>query len=134
MVYRHTLGRQSWVFDDLSELMAKATPLRSGDMLAGIAAASAEESVAARLCLADLPLAAFLAEPLIPYETDEVTRLIVDSHDAAAFAPVAHLTVGGFRDLLLSEAATSERAGGLAPGRDAGDGRRRQPSSCATRT
>jgi ethanolamine ammonia-lyase large subunit len=116
LVYRHTLGRQGWVFADLRELMAKATPPRSGDMLAGIAAASAEENAAARLCLAELPLAAFLAEALIPYEADEVTRLILDTHDAAAFAPVSHLTVGGFRDFLLSEAATGERLAALAPG------------------
>jgi ethanolamine ammonia-lyase large subunit len=116
LVYRHTLGHQSWVFADLRELMAKATPRRSGDMLAGIAAGSAEENAAAKLCLAELPLAAFLSEMLIPYEVDEVTRLILDSHDGTAFAPVAHLTVGGFRDFLLSEMATGERLAALAPG------------------
>ncbi len=78
--------------------MAKATPRRSGDELAGVAAASAEERAAAQLCLADVPLALFLKEPLVPYETDEITRLILDTHDAAAFAPAAALTVGGFRD------------------------------------
>ncbi len=83
----------SYRFADLRTLLAKATPPRSGDMLAGIAAASAEENVAARMALADVPLRRFLDEALIPYETDEVTRLIIDRHDTAAFAPVAHLTV-----------------------------------------
>ncbi|RYB05608.1 ethanolamine ammonia-lyase subunit EutB [Lichenibacterium ramalinae] len=106
MVYRHTVGRTAWAFGDLRDLMAKATPLRSGDMLAGIAAGSAEEGMAARHCLADLPLKTFLARPLVPYEDDDVTRLIVDGHDDAAFAPIAHLTVGDFRDWLLSDLAT----------------------------
>ena len=96
--------------------MAKATPSRSGDRLGGIAAASAEERVAARMCLAELPLRRFLDEALIPYESDEVTRLVMDTHDAAAFAPVAHLTVGDFRNFLLSEAATPEVLAALAPG------------------
>jgi ethanolamine ammonia-lyase large subunit len=100
----------------LAELLAKASPARSGDQLAGLAAASAEERVRAQMKLADLPLKAFLAEPVIPYEEDEVTRLICDSHDAAAFAPVAHLTVGELRDWLLSEQATGERLSSLAPG------------------
>jgi ethanolamine ammonia-lyase large subunit len=100
----------------LRELLAKASPARSGDELAGIAAANAEERVRAQMKLADTPLRAFLADPLIPYETDEVTRLICDSHDAAAFAPIAHLTVGEFRDWLLSEEATTERLTALAPG------------------
>ncbi len=91
MTYRRTLGQQTFVFADLKELLAKATPRRSGDMLAGIAAASAVEHAAARLALADVPLRDIPATPLIPYEDDEVTRLIIDSHDAAAFAPVAHL-------------------------------------------
>jgi ethanolamine ammonia-lyase large subunit len=100
----------------LRELLAKASPARSGDELAGLAAATAEERVRARMKLADVPLNAFLREPIIPYESDEVTRLICDSHDPAAFAPVAHLTVGEFRDWLLSEGATLERLSGLAPG------------------
>jgi ethanolamine ammonia-lyase large subunit len=100
----------------LRELMAKASPARSGDELAGIAAATAEERVRAQMQLADTPLKAFLAEPLIPYENDEVTRLICDSHDAAAFAPVSHLTIGEFRDWLLSGDATTERLAALAPG------------------
>jgi ethanolamine ammonia-lyase large subunit len=101
---------------NLRELMAKASPARSGDGLAGLAAASAEERVRAQMKLADVPLCAFLREPLIPYESDEVTRLICDSHDGAAFAPVAHLTVGEFRDWLLSEQATTDRLQALAPG------------------
>lgn len=96
MVYRVALGRQTYAFDDLRALLAKATPLRSGDQLAGLAAASMEEMMAARIALADLPLRTFLHEALIPYEEDEVTRLIVDGHDATAFAPVASLTVGSF--------------------------------------
>jgi ethanolamine ammonia-lyase large subunit len=100
----------------LRTLLAKASPLRSGDQLAGLAAATAQERVRAQMALADVPLTAFLAEPLIPYEQDEVTRLICDSHDAVAFAPVAHLTVGEFRDWLLSEQATTERLSALAPG------------------
>ena len=116
MAYRATLGTSSYQFSDLRELMCKATPLRSGDELAGIAARNAQERVAACEALADLPLKAFLSQALVPYEQDAVTRLIVDSHDAAAFAPVAHLTVGGFRDWLLCDAATSNALAALAPG------------------
>ncbi len=116
MAYRRTLGATTWTFDDLADLMAKASPLRSGDVLAGVAAASAEQAVAARMILADTSLKAFLAEPLIPYESDEVTRLILDTHDAEAFAPVAALTVGAFRDWLLSEAATTAALARLGPG------------------
>ena len=89
MVYQTASTRQNWVFADLKELMAKATPPRSGDMLAGIAAGSAEEAVAARICLADVPLKQFLTEAVVPYETDEITRLIIDAHDAAAFASIS---------------------------------------------
>ncbi len=88
-MYRTSWQQTTYAFSDLKELMAKATPLRSGDVLAGVAAASAEENVAAKLALADLPVKTFLTEAIIPYETDEVTRLIIDEHDAAAFAPVA---------------------------------------------
>ena len=116
MGYRATLGGETHHFADLRELMAKATPARSGDQLAGIAAHSAGQRVAAREALADLPLATFLQQALVPYEADEITRLIVDSHDAAAFAPVAHLTVGGFRDWLLSDAASTATLAALAPG------------------
>ncbi|MDR6951075.1 ethanolamine ammonia-lyase large subunit [Ancylobacter sp. 3268] len=115
MPYRHLIGPRAYVFADLRELMAKATPLRSGDMLAGIAATSAEENVAARMCLAEVPLATFLTEALVPYEDDEVTRLIIDSHDAAGFRPIAHLTVGDFRDFLLSDAASPQMLAALAP-------------------
>lgn len=108
MPYRERIGQQSFSFDDLKTVMAKATPLRSGDVLAGIAAGTAAERMAARLCLADVPLQRFLDEALVPYDDDEVTRLVVDTHDRAAFAPVAHLTVGGFRDWLLSDAATPD--------------------------
>src|SRR5438874_12339793 len=108
MVYRQNIGATSYVFADLRELLAKATPLRSGDRLAGVAAESAEEMIAARMALADVPLKQFLNEAVIPYEDDEVTRLILDTHAAQAFAPIASLTVGGFRDWLLSDAATSE--------------------------
>ncbi|CAN7512158.1 ethanolamine ammonia-lyase subunit EutB [Bosea sp. LjRoot90] len=116
MAYRHVIGQTSYRFRDLRELMAKATPPRSGDELAGLAAATAEEAVAARFALADLPLATFLTEALVPYEDDEITRLIIDGHDHAAFAPVASLTVGAFRDWLLSDAATSDVLTRLAPG------------------
>jgi ethanolamine ammonia-lyase large subunit len=116
MNYRHTIDATSYVFGDLRDLLAKATPPRSGDRLARLAADTAEQMVAARMALADVPLARFLSEAVIPYESDEVTRLIVDSHDAAAFAPIATLTVGAFRDWLLSDAATSDVLGALARG------------------
>ncbi|MFG1417100.1 ethanolamine ammonia-lyase subunit EutB [Xanthobacter sp. V0B-10] len=116
MAFVHRIGARSHAFADLKDLMAKATPPRSGDMLAGIAAASAEENVAAKMCLAEVPLKAFLSEALVPYEEDEVTRLILDEHDAAAFAPVSAMTVGDFRDFLLSEQATPEVLAGLARG------------------
>jgi ethanolamine ammonia-lyase large subunit len=101
---------------NLRDLLAKASPLRSGDELAGLAASCAQDRVRAQMKLADVPLKAFLREPVVPYETDEVTRLICDSHNAAAFAPVSHLTIGEFRDWLLSEEATTERLKDLAPG------------------
>jgi ethanolamine ammonia-lyase large subunit len=114
--YSHTVGSLVYKFADLRTLLAKATPPRSGDDLAGLSAASAEERVAAQMVLSDLPLKTFLAEPLIPYESDEVTRLIADQHQPAAFAPVAHLTVGNFRDWLLSDQATGDMLLALAPG------------------
>ena len=101
---------------NLRELLAKASPARSGDELAGIAARSAEERVRVQMALADVPLKAFLADPVIPYESDDVTRLICDSHDAAAFAPVAHLTVGELRDWLLGDEASTAALSALAPG------------------
>jgi ethanolamine ammonia-lyase large subunit len=113
-MYRHTLAGFTFQFADLRALMAKASPARSGDFLAGIGAVSDRERVAAQMALADLPLATFLHEALVPYERDEVTRLILDTHDRTAFAPVAALTVGGFRDWLL--AATPDEVMALAPG------------------
>ncbi|CAN7168852.1 ethanolamine ammonia-lyase subunit EutB [Bradyrhizobium sp. LjRoot220] len=107
MVYRQAIDATSYVFDDLRDLLAKATPPRSGDRLAGVAADSAQQMIAARIALANVPLKQFLQEMVVPYEDDEVTRLIVDSHDAAGFAAISSLTVGGFRDWLLSDAATS---------------------------
>ncbi|MBN2752373.1 MAG: ethanolamine ammonia-lyase subunit EutB, partial [Rhodospirillaceae bacterium] len=111
-----SLGTTHHVFDDLKTVMACASPRRSGDELAGLAADSDERRIAARLVLADLPLTCFLDEPLIPYECDEVTRLIVDTHDANAFAPVRSMTVGAFRDWLLSYAADDMSLARLAPG------------------
>ncbi|WP_304639567.1 ethanolamine ammonia-lyase subunit EutB [Pseudomonas sp.] len=106
--YRYTLGSRTYQFRDLADLMAKATPARSGDRLAGVAALSAEERAVAQMLLAELPLKTFLNEALVPYEQDEVTRLIIDGHDAAAFAAIAHLTVGDFRNWLLGDEATPE--------------------------
>jgi ethanolamine ammonia-lyase large subunit len=110
------VGRRSYQFDTLRELMGKATPLRSGDQLAGIAAESAEERAAAQLCLADVPLEHFLGEQVVPYEADSVSRLIVDTHDRGAFAPVAGLTVGAFRDWLLRYETDGQALSALAPG------------------
>ncbi|WP_312842532.1 ethanolamine ammonia-lyase subunit EutB [Stutzerimonas nitrititolerans] len=114
--YSHSIGGQTWRFDSLRELLAKASPLRSGDCLAGVAAASDAERAAAQMTLADVPLKQFLSEAVIAYESDEVTRLIIDSHDAAAFAPVSHLTVGGLRDWLLGDQAGEAELRALAPG------------------
>jgi len=96
--------------------MAAASPLRSGDQLAGVAAPSREDGVLARLELADTGLADFLTQPLVPYETDEVTRLIVDTHDRRAFEPLSSMSVGDFRNWLLSDAATTETLAQAAPG------------------
>ena len=112
----HTIGQQRYQFADLRTLLAKASPLRSGDQLAGVAALDARERIAAQLALADLPLRSFLNEAVVPYEGDEVTRLILDSHDASAFAPVSHLTVGELRNWLLSDHASSTSLTALAPG------------------
>jgi ethanolamine ammonia-lyase large subunit len=114
--FSHTIGTRTYGFGDLKDLMAKATPARSGDYLAGVAAGSAEERVAAQMTLAALPLSIFLQEVVIPYESDEVTRLIIDSHDAQAFAPVRHMTVGDFRNWLLSDQADETLLTALAPG------------------
>jgi ethanolamine ammonia-lyase large subunit len=116
MTYQISAGGQLFCFADLKMLMAKASPPRSGDYLAGVAAATAAENVAAKMCLADVPLKTFLSEALIPYEDDEVTRLIIDTHDRAAFAVVSHMTVGQFRDWLLSPAANAISLAALAPG------------------
>ena len=114
--YAHAVGPRTYRFADLRELLARATPSRSGDRLAGIAAATAEERVAAQMALADLPLATFLNETVIDYAADEITRLIIDGHDSAAFAPVAHLTVGDFRNWLLSYEVEADTLAALAPG------------------
>ncbi|GGJ98653.1 ethanolamine ammonia-lyase subunit EutB [Pseudomonas matsuisoli] len=114
--FTHTVGGQIYRFADLKEVMAKASPARSGDFLAEIAANSDAERVAAQMALANIPLKHFLDEAVIPYEADEVTRLILDTHDADAFAPVAHLTVGGFRDWLLGDDAHEVSLKALAPG------------------
>ena len=114
--YTHAAGNRTWGFRDLKELMAKATPLRAGDQLAGLAAESAEERVVAQMALAELPLTRFLDEAVVPYEHDEVTRLILDGHDAQAFAPVRHLTVGDFRNWLLGDDVDSAALARLAPG------------------
>ncbi len=116
MGYQHTLDSRIWHFDDLKTLLAKASPYRSGDVLAGVAAESPVERTAARMALAELPLVRFLEEPMIPGEEDEVTRLILESHDARAFAAVAHLTVGDFRDWLLGEAADEATLTAIRPG------------------
>lgn len=108
MPYHYSIHNQSYAFADLRTLLARATPLRSGDQLAEVAAGSAQERVAAQLALADLPLKTFLNETVIPYESDEVTRLIIDSHRADLFAPVSHLTVGELRDFLLAQSTTTE--------------------------
>jgi ethanolamine ammonia-lyase large subunit len=115
-MYAEAIGGTRYVFPDLRTLLARATPHRSGDVLSGVAAASMAERVAAQLALADLPLRTFLNEAIVPYESDEVTRLILDSHNAAAFAPVAHLTVGGLRDWLLSDEADGAALAALSPG------------------
>ena len=107
MIYSFTIKTHTYQFADLKMVLAKATPARSGDYLAGVAAESYAERMAARMCLAAIPLKQFLQELIIPYESDEVTRLIVDSHDAVAFSEISHLTVGDFRDWLLSDSADS---------------------------
>ncbi|MCB2410547.1 ethanolamine ammonia-lyase subunit EutB [Hymenobacter lucidus] len=116
MSYQHTIRQRVYKFPDLKDLLAKASPLRSGDVLAGLAASTYEERVAAQYALADVPLRNFLHEALVPYEQDEVTRLILDTHDAAAFAPIGHFTVGQLRDWLLSDAADAAALHALAPG------------------
>jgi ethanolamine ammonia-lyase large subunit len=116
MNYHQTVGTSSFSFPDLRTLLARASPLRSGDQLAGVAADSAQERVAAQMALAEVPLSAFLSESVVPYEQDAVTRLIFDTHDQQAFAPVRHLTVGDFRNWLLGDAADTAILAALAPG------------------
>lgn len=114
--FNHLVGSRTYLFADLRALLAKASPARSGDYLAGVAAGSAEERVAAQMALADLPLTTFLNEAVVPYESDEVTRLVLDTHDAAAFRRIAHLTVGGLREWLLGDEADSLVLAQAAPG------------------
>jgi ethanolamine ammonia-lyase large subunit len=115
-MYATTLAGTRYTFRDLKEVLAAASPARSGDALAGIGATSMEQRVAARYVLADLPLATFLTESLIPYETDEITRLIVDTHDCIAFAPISHMTVGQFREWLLTDQADTRTLSKLSVG------------------
>jgi len=115
MIFAHSFGGRRYRFSSLRELLAKATPLRSGDVLAGVAAGSAEERVAAQCALAEVPLKHFCDEQVVPYETDEVTRLIVDTQDREAFAPVESLTVGELRNWLLSDEATPASSRVFAP-------------------
>lgn len=115
-MYHTTLTHRTYQFASLKELMAKATPLRSGDALAGIAAESAEERMAAKIALAAVPLREILHNPLIPYESDEVTRLIIDTHDSEAFQRISHLTVGDFRDWLLADSTDRETLRQVASG------------------
>jgi ethanolamine ammonia-lyase large subunit len=114
--FTHTIGVRSYRFADLKDLLAKATPPRSGDYLSGVGATHAEQRVAAQMTLAALPLKTFLQQSVIPYESDEVTRLIIDTHDAKAFASVQHMTVGDFRDWLLSDLVDEITLSALAPG------------------
>jgi ethanolamine ammonia-lyase large subunit len=116
MTYHETIGARTYRFDDLKTLLAKASPLRSGDQLAGVTAATEEERVAAKMALADVPLRTFLNEAVIPYEDDEVTRLIVDDHSPEAFAPISHLTVGDFRNWLLADSTGTDALVGVTAG------------------
>ena len=106
--YKYTLGNRTYTFKNLADLMAKATPKRSGDLLAGVCALSSQERVIAQMRLAEVPLKTFLTEALIPYEDDEITRLIIDEHDIEAFKTISHLTVGDFRNWLLSDETTQD--------------------------
>ena len=117
MAYQYTIGHQVIAFADLKELLAKASPPRSGDQLAGLSATTYQERVAAQYCLADVPLKNFLNESVIPYEKDDITRLIMDSHDAIAFQPISHFTVGAFRDWLLSDEADTHNLQFIQKGR-----------------
>jgi ethanolamine ammonia-lyase large subunit len=120
--YRQQLTGTTYEFRGIVDLLAKATPRRSGDELAGCAARTEAERVAAQWALADVALDTFLTETVVPYDGDDVTRLILDRHDADAYRPVAHLTVGGLRDWLLdavsrpgAAAVLTELSPGLTP-------------------
>jgi ethanolamine ammonia-lyase large subunit len=115
-MYKYVLGQRTFEFRDLKDLMAKATPARSGDRLAGVAAENAEQRVVAQMLLAEQPLKIFLQNLLIPYESDEITRLIIDDHDLVAFSLISHLTIGDFRNWLLSDLATPEILAQVRPG------------------
>ncbi len=116
MAYSYLIRNLTYRFNDLKDLLAKASPPRSGDDLAGVAATTAVERIAAKMCLADLPLSVFLSEAVIPYEADEVTRLIIDRHDRVAFAEISHLTVGDFRNWLLADSTDETALSRIAPG------------------
>ena len=116
MIYRYTIDSHTYQFENLKAVLAKATPARSGDYLAGVAAETYAERMAARMCLAEIPLKTFLEDLIIPYESDEVTRLIVDTHNQQAFAEISHLTVGDFRDWLLTDEVDTETLTRVAPG------------------
>jgi ethanolamine ammonia-lyase large subunit len=116
MSYNETIGHRTYRFDDLKTLLAKASPQRSGDQLAGVTADTEEERVAAKMALAQVPLRTFLNEVVIPYESDEVTRLIIDDHSSQAFAEIAHLTVGDFRNWLLADTTDSAALIRVTPG------------------
>ena len=115
-MYRTSIGNITYSFYDLKELLAKATPMRSGDELAGIAAENATERVAAQIALADVPLTTFLNETVIDYESDEITRLIIDTHNSTVFSEISHLTVGSFREFLLDYKTTNSTLTRIASG------------------
>lgn len=114
--YRYQLGSKTYQFANLADLMAKASPARSGDRLAGVIAETAEQRAVAQLLLAEVPLKTFLNETLVPYEEDEITRLIIDEHDVQAFSTISHLTVGDFRNWLLTDATDTEKLNQVSPG------------------
>jgi ethanolamine ammonia-lyase large subunit len=116
MIYQHTVGNFNFTFPDLKTVLAKATPERSGDQMAGLAARNEQERIAAKLVLADIPLSQFLNEEIIPAETDAVSRLILDEFDSQAFQSIAHLTVGGFRDWLLAYETDGIKLAQISPG------------------
>lgn len=116
MTFSHATHDRTYRFEDLRSLLAKASPLRSGDALAGIAAESDIERIAAKYALADVPLTHFLNEAVVPYENDDVTRLIMDTHDSVAFSPIRHFTVGQLREWILSDEQNSDALRALAPG------------------